>query len=45
VSQYRHIALANFKFKIVFKILVDRLTIIMSHIVSNELGGSLQIDT
>lgn len=35
VGQYRPIALANFKFKIISKILADRLAPIMNNIISS----------
>lgn len=42
VSQYRPIALANFRFKIVSKILADRLAPIMIHIISPQQRGFIQ---
>lgn len=42
VSQYRPIALANFKYKIVSKILADRLASIMPSIISPEQKGFIQ---
>ena len=42
VSQYRPIALANFKFKIISKILDDRLAPVMKNIISVEQRGFIQ---
>ena len=42
VSQYRPITLANFKFKIVSKILADRLAPIMNNIISPQQRGFIQ---
>jgi len=42
VEQYRPIALANFKFKIVTKILADRMAPIMKSIISGEQRGFIQ---
>lgn len=39
IDQFRPIALANFKFKIISKVLVDRLTSIMQNFISNEHKG------
>jgi len=42
VGQYRPIALANFKFKIISKILADRLAPIMNNIISPEQRGFIR---
>jgi len=42
VDQYRPIALANFKFKVISKVLADRLSKIMPQIISNEQRGFIQ---
>jgi len=42
VNQYRPIALANFKFKIISKILADRLAPIMPHIILEEQRGFIK---
>jgi len=42
VNQYRPIALANFKFKIITKIIADRLAAIMPHIISKEQRGFIR---
>lgn len=42
VSQFRPIALANFKFKVISKILADRLAPIMKNIISAEQRGFIQ---
>ena len=42
VSQYRPIALANFKYKIVSKIIADRLASIMPFIISSQQKGFIQ---
>jgi hypothetical protein len=42
ISQFRPIALANFKFKIISKVLADRLAQIMPHIVSKERRGFIK---
>ncbi|GAU35943.1 hypothetical protein TSUD_394910 [Trifolium subterraneum] len=39
IDQYRHIAMANFKFKVISKIIADRLASIMPSIVSEEQKG------
>jgi hypothetical protein len=39
VEQFRPIAMANFKFKIISKIIADRLAIIMPSIISPEQRG------
>jgi len=36
INQFRHIALANFKYKIISKILADKLAILMPHIISKS---------
>jgi len=42
VSQFRPIALANFKFKIISKILADRFASLMPHIISKEQRGFIK---
>jgi hypothetical protein len=42
IAQYRPIALANFKFKIISKILADRLAQILPSIISNEQKGFIK---
>ncbi|XP_024634478.1 uncharacterized protein [Medicago truncatula] len=42
VTQYRPIAFANFKFKIISKILADRLAPIMKNIISTQQRGFIQ---
>lgn len=42
VNQFRPIALANFKFKIISKVLADRLATIMPHITSKEQRGFIK---
>jgi hypothetical protein len=42
VGKYIHIALANFKFKIISKILTDRLATIMNNIISPERRGFIK---
>ncbi|KAK2449352.1 hypothetical protein QL285_008554 [Trifolium repens] len=42
ISQFRPIAMANFKFKIISKILADRLATILPNIISNEQRGFIK---
>lgn len=42
ISQFRPIAMANFKFKIISKILADRLALILPYIVSKEQRGFIK---
>jgi len=42
VEQFRHIALANFKFKLITNILADRLAAIMPFIISEEQRGFIK---
>lgn len=39
MEQFSPIALANFKFKIISKVLADKLVTLMSYLVSKELRG------
>jgi len=42
IEQYRPIALANFKFKILSKVLADRLAVILPSIISKEQRGFIK---
>lgn len=42
VGQFRPIALANFKFKVISKVLADRLAVLMQHIISKEQRGFIK---
>ena len=42
IDQYRLIALANFKFKIISKILADRLSVILPNLISKEQRGFIR---
>lgn len=42
VEQFRPIALANFKFKVISKVLADRLAVLMPHIISKEQRGFIK---
>jgi len=42
MGQFRQIALANFKFKVISKILADRLAVLMPHIISKEQRGFIK---
>ena len=42
IGDFRPIALANFKFKVISKILADRLAVLMPHIISKEQRGFIK---
>jgi hypothetical protein len=42
IADFRPIALANFKFKVISKILADRLAVLMPHIISKEQRGFIK---